>query len=106
LDRGREPFGSVGRDHAYEDDTVGIEEGRLDHGILQARGREAGALHRLEPEVGDEVLPPGVEGRVRPLVDEESLVAVKEERFGTAVFRVWLRRAPLGDPRHVLQDRI
>jgi hypothetical protein len=49
----------------------------LQHRILEARGVEALAFEAIETKVGDELRPPGLEGRPCFLIDEEALLAMK-----------------------------
>src|SRR5260370_25066812 len=89
-----------------------IEERRLEHRILEARGIEALAFEAIETEVGDEVRPPGVEGRPCFLVDEEALLTMKQKdgsaaltgilagHIGSVIVPSWsVRSTVLGKPR-------
>ena len=76
----REALGPIGRDHAHEDHAIGIEEGRLEHGVLQPRGSEPRAFEGVETEVRDQLLTPLLERGARLFVDEEALVPVQQER--------------------------
>ena len=51
--------------------------------VLQARGRQAGSLEDLEPEIRDQSRFPLFQRRACSLVDEESLLAVQQEGGGS-----------------------
>ena len=76
--RGSETLGAR-RDHAADPDRVErIQERGLQDRVLQPRGGQAGGLHRLEPEVRDEILLPVRGQRAGLFLDEEPLLAVQE----------------------------
>src|SRR5439155_7316607 len=76
----RQALGPVGGDHAREDDPIRIEKRSLEHRVLQTRGREPRPFECFEAEVRDELSAPLVERGARLLVDEEALLAVKQQR--------------------------
>ena len=73
-------LGPAGRQHVRVDDAVWIEEWQLENRVLQACGTETSPLEDLEPEIRDEARPPFIERGACTLVDEEALLAVKQER--------------------------
>src|SRR4029077_17324223 len=93
LDRRRDSFGFVAGDQAQRHDPIGIEERRLEHGVLQTRGRETCALEGLETEIGDEVFAPRVDRGARPFLDEESLLTVEKESVDRLLWRHVLDRS-------------
>ena len=80
--RGGEALGSCGREHRHRHHAIRVEERRLQHTVLKARGVEALALEAFEPEIGDELRSPAVKGGPGPLLDEEPLVAVEQMDVG------------------------
>ena len=99
--RGRQPLGLGRRDGAHEHDPVGVEEWRLEDGVLEARGRKPRTLEGFEAEVGDELTAPVGQRRARSLVDEEALLAVEQQRGDARLLALCRARSVARCPGHL-----
>src|SRR2546422_683618 len=80
--RGGEPLRTSSRNHGHSDHPEWVEEGRLQHRILQACGTQPLAFEAVEAEVRDQLRSPGLERRASFVFNQETLLAVEQQNRG------------------------